>query len=52
MAQYQFSPAEDRSQKSRAKKILIVFFDVAGIIHSAFVPEGTTVESLLFWTTE
>lgn len=40
-------------KKYLAKKILIVFFfDAAGIIHSAFVCEVTTVESLLFWTSE
>jgi hypothetical protein len=37
-----------RLQKSHVKMMVIVFFDAAGIIHREFVPEGTTVKSLLF----
>jgi hypothetical protein len=34
-----------RLQKSRVKTTLIVFFDIGGMIHKEFVPQGTTVNS-------
>jgi hypothetical protein len=34
-----------RLQKSGVKTMLIVFFDIRGIIHTEFVPQGTTVNS-------
>ena len=34
-----------RFQKSRVKKILIVFFDAKGVIHREFVPEGQKVNA-------
>jgi hypothetical protein len=36
-------PKKSRLQKSKVKTILIAFFDINGIIHKEFVPEGQTV---------
>ena len=38
-------PKKLRFQKSRVKKMLIVFFDAEGVIHREFVPEGQKVNA-------
>jgi len=41
-------PKKLRFQKSRVKKMLIVFFDAEGAIHREFVPEGQKVNTELY----
>jgi hypothetical protein len=41
----EFSPAEERLQKSHFKITLIFFVDAARISHFEFVPEGIPVNS-------
>lgn len=38
-------PKKARMSKSKVKVMLIVFFDVRGVVHSEFVPEGQTVNA-------
>ena len=37
-----------RSEKSRIKTMLIVFFDCEGIIHKEFLPEGSTLNAAAY----
>ncbi|GFS80586.1 protein GVQW3 [Trichonephila clavipes] len=41
-------PKKVRMSKSRIKKIIIVFFDIRGIVHCEFVPQGQTVNSAFY----
>lgn len=41
-------PKKARMSKSRIKTMLIVFFDVRGIVHFEFVPQGETVNSAFY----
>jgi hypothetical protein len=41
-------PKKPRMTKSKFKTMLICFFDVRGIIHFEFVPEGTTVNQTFY----
>ncbi|XP_011699262.1 PREDICTED: putative uncharacterized protein FLJ37770, partial [Wasmannia auropunctata] len=41
-------PKKARMSKSRIKIMLIVFFDVRGIVHYEFVPQGQTVNSAFY----
>ncbi|XP_039314693.1 protein GVQW3-like [Solenopsis invicta] len=41
-------PKKARMSKSRIKTMLIVFFDVRGIVHHEFVPTGTTVNAAFY----
>jgi len=38
-------PKKLRFQKSRVKKMLIVFFEAEGVIHREFVPQGQKVNA-------
>ncbi|XP_011052816.1 PREDICTED: uncharacterized protein LOC105145134 [Acromyrmex echinatior] len=39
---------EERMSKSRIETMLIVFFDVRGIVHFEFAPQGETVNSVFY----
>ncbi|UYV82242.1 K02A2.6-like [Cordylochernes scorpioides] len=41
-------PKKARMSKSRIKTIIIVFFDIRGIVHCEFVPQGQTVNSAFY----
>lgn len=41
-------PKKARMSKSRVKTMLIVFFDVRGIVHHEFLPQGQTVNSQFY----
>ncbi|UYV62539.1 hypothetical protein LAZ67_2000982 [Cordylochernes scorpioides] len=41
-------PKKARMKKSRIKTIIIVFFDIRGIVHCEFVPQGQTVNSVFY----
>ncbi|XP_026333857.1 protein GVQW3-like [Hyposmocoma kahamanoa] len=41
-------PKKARMSKSRVKYMLIVFFDVRGVVHHEFVPQGQTVNSAFY----
>jgi hypothetical protein len=41
-------PKKSRMSKSKIKKMFICFFGIRGIIHSEFVPEGTTVNQTFY----
>jgi histone-lysine N-methyltransferase SETMAR len=36
-------PKKERMSRSTTKTMLIVFFDIRGIVHREFVPQGQTV---------
>ncbi|PNF16231.1 hypothetical protein B7P43_G15109 [Cryptotermes secundus] len=40
-------PKKGRMSKSKVKVILIVFFDIRGLVHLEFVPHGTTINAKL-----
>jgi hypothetical protein len=40
---------EGRPVKSKAKSMLIIFFDVKGIIHKEFILASQTVNSTYYW---
>ncbi|UYV76009.1 PGM2 [Cordylochernes scorpioides] len=42
------SPRKARMSKSRIKTMIIVFFDIRGIVHCEFVPQGQTVNSAFY----
>jgi hypothetical protein len=44
-------PQKFRSQKSRLKTVLLIFFDWQGVVHKEFVPEGQPANSE-FYTEE
>jgi len=37
-----------RSQKSRVKSMLMIFFEWQGVIHKEFVPEGETINAVYY----
>ncbi|UYV82176.1 hypothetical protein LAZ67_21001267 [Cordylochernes scorpioides] len=41
-------PKKARMSKSRIKTMIIVFFDIRGIVHCEFVPQGQTVKSAFY----
>ncbi|UYV70307.1 hypothetical protein LAZ67_7002482 [Cordylochernes scorpioides] len=41
-------PKKARMSKSRIKTMIIVFFDIRGIVHCEFVPQGQTVNSVFY----
>ncbi|UYV60870.1 hypothetical protein LAZ67_1002645 [Cordylochernes scorpioides] len=41
-------PKKARMSKSRIKTMIIVFFDIRGIVHCEFVPQGQTVNSAFY----
>ncbi|UYV78666.1 hypothetical protein LAZ67_16002325 [Cordylochernes scorpioides] len=41
-------PKKARMSKSRFKTMIIVFFDIRGIVHCEFVPQGQTVNSAFY----
>ncbi|UYV78357.1 hypothetical protein LAZ67_16001064 [Cordylochernes scorpioides] len=41
-------PKKARMSKSRIKTMIIVFFDIRGIVHCEFVPQGKTVNSAFY----
>ncbi|UYV79005.1 hypothetical protein LAZ67_17000627 [Cordylochernes scorpioides] len=41
-------PKKARMRKSRIKTMIIVFFDIRGIVHCEFVPQGETVNSAFY----
>lgn len=41
-------PKKARMSRSQIKTMLIVFFDVNGIVHREFVPQGQTVNSIFY----
>ncbi|UYV64612.1 hypothetical protein LAZ67_3001311 [Cordylochernes scorpioides] len=41
-------PKKPRMSKSRIKTMIIVFFDIRGIVHCEFVPQGQTVNSAFY----
>jgi hypothetical protein len=41
-------PKKQRMSKSKIKRMLICFFDIRGVIHFEFVPEGTTVNETFY----
>jgi hypothetical protein len=41
-------PKNVRHVKSKVKSIFIVFFDIKGIVHKGFIPEGKTVNSAYY----
>ncbi|UYV75692.1 hypothetical protein LAZ67_13001035 [Cordylochernes scorpioides] len=42
------APKKARMSKSRIKTMIIVFFDIRGIVHCEFVPQGQTVNSAFY----
>ena len=41
-------PKKARMSKSKIKSMIIIFFDISGIIHHEFVPHGKTVNSVYY----
>ncbi|UYV66759.1 hypothetical protein LAZ67_4002783 [Cordylochernes scorpioides] len=41
-------PKKARMSKSRIKTMIIVFFDIRGIVHCEFVPQGQTINSAFY----
>ena len=41
-------PVKARKSKSKVKMILIVFFDIQGIVHSEFLPQGQTLNQTVY----
>lgn len=41
-------PKKARISKSKVKTMLIVFFDISGLVHHEFVPHGTTVNAKFY----
>ena len=41
-------PNKARQSKSKVKVLLITFFDVSGIVHSEFLPQGQTINQQVY----
>ena len=41
-------PKKARVNKSKTKVMLITFFDVHGIVHAEFLPQGQTIDQLVY----
>ncbi|XP_018403545.1 PREDICTED: uncharacterized protein LOC108780364 [Cyphomyrmex costatus] len=41
-------PKKARMSKSKVKTMLIVFFDIRGLVHHEFVPHGKTVDAKFY----
>jgi hypothetical protein len=42
------APHQARQVKSNVKSMIIIFFDIKGIVHKEFVPTGKTVNSRFY----
>jgi len=42
------SPRQERQVKSNVKNVLICFFDIKGLVHFEFVPQGQIVNQLFY----